>query len=282
MLVDEYQDVNRSSVRLLTALRGGGENLWAVGDVKQSIYRFRGASSFNISRFGKADFVGGRTGRLKTHYRSVREVVAAVSTFAVGMQVGDGDSGLSADKGDSGTKPELRLLDGAEHQSGAVADAIEEMRQAGYTYRDQAVLCTGNEKLSTVAQELERLGISVLFLGSLFERSEVRDLLALLTVLTDPRAMGLVRIACWKEFELPMADVMSILDHLRAEDGNAGEWLYDQNFSPNLSEIAKRSVTALATALAGFDRRSMPWKYCDRVAGSYPNCRESRHVRYGD
>jgi superfamily I DNA/RNA helicase len=260
VLVDEYQDVNRSSVRLLTALRGGGENLWAVGDVKQSIYRFRGASSFNISRFGKADFVGGRTGRLKTNYRSVREVVAAVSTFAVGMQVGDGDSGLSADRGDSGTKPELRLLDGAEHQSGAVADAIEEMRQAGYTYRDQAVLCTGNEKLSTVAQELERLGIPVLFLGSLFERSEVRDLLALLTVLTDPRAMGLVRIACWKEFELPMADVMSILDHLRAKDGNAGEWLYDQNFLPNLSEIAKRSVTALATALAGFDRRSMPWK----------------------
>ena len=37
VLVDEYQDVNRSSVRLLTALRGTGENLWVVGDVRQSI-----------------------------------------------------------------------------------------------------------------------------------------------------------------------------------------------------------------------------------------------------
>lgn len=46
VLVDEYQDVNHSSVRLLKALCGDGENLWVVGDAKQSIYRFRGASSF--------------------------------------------------------------------------------------------------------------------------------------------------------------------------------------------------------------------------------------------
>ena len=42
VLVDEYQDVNRSSIRLLTALCGEGRNLWSVGDAKQSIYRFRG------------------------------------------------------------------------------------------------------------------------------------------------------------------------------------------------------------------------------------------------
>ena len=50
VLVDEYQDVNRASVRLLKALKPDGVGLWVVGDAKQSIYRFRGASSFNISR----------------------------------------------------------------------------------------------------------------------------------------------------------------------------------------------------------------------------------------
>ena len=58
ILVDEYQDVNRSSVRLLAALKPTGVNLWVVGDAKQSIYRFRGASSFNMSRFGREDFPG--------------------------------------------------------------------------------------------------------------------------------------------------------------------------------------------------------------------------------
>ena len=70
IMVDEYQDVNRSSVRLLQALCPSGENLWVVGDAKQSIYRFRGASSFNVSRFGNEDFPGGQRGQLEVNYRS--------------------------------------------------------------------------------------------------------------------------------------------------------------------------------------------------------------------
>jgi superfamily I DNA/RNA helicase len=260
VLVDEYQDVNRSSIRLLAALRGGGENLWSVGDVKQSIYRFRGASSFNIPRFGNADFIGGERGRLKRNYRSVGEIVEAFSSFAVSMKVGDAEGGLEADRGNSSIRPELRFLAEGDHQTGAVADAIEEMRKAGYSYRDQAVLCTGNEKLSMMALELERVGIPVLFLGSLFERPEVRDMFALLTILTDPRAMGLVRVACWSEFKMPMADVAAVLEHLRESDGKPGEWLSNQEQIFKLSESGQRGVAALSTALAGFDRQSQPWK----------------------
>ncbi len=195
VLVDEYQDVNRSSVRLLSALRPDGRNLWMVGDAKQSIYRFRGASSFNMTRFGKGDFRGGKRGRLKRNYRSVPEIVASFSGFAITMRAGDADSGLDAERDGKGQKPELRTVQRAEQQQVALADAIEALRGEGYAYRDQAVLCTGNEKLSTIAQDLEWLGVPVLFLGSLFERAEVKDLLALLSVLVDRRAMGLVRIA---------------------------------------------------------------------------------------
>ena len=107
----------------------------------------------------------------------------------------------------------------AEQQQVALADAIEELRREGYAYRDQAVLCTGNEKLSTIGQELERLGVPVLFLGSLFERAEVKDLLALLSLLVDRRAMGLVRIACWPEFAMLLRGCRcGVFDHLRAAD----------------------------------------------------------------
>ena len=51
VLVDEYQDVNRASVRLVKAIAGDGKRLWVVGDARQSIYRFRGASSVNMARF---------------------------------------------------------------------------------------------------------------------------------------------------------------------------------------------------------------------------------------
>ena len=202
VLVDEYQDVNRSSVRLLSALRPIGHNLWMVGDAKQSIYRFRGASSFNMTRFGKADFPGSKRGRLKRNYRSVPEIVASFSGFAITMCAGDADSGLEAERDSNGQKPELRTVQRAEQQQVALAEAIETLRGDGYAYRDQAVLCTGNEKLSTIGQDLERLGVPVLFLGSLFERAEVKDLLV---VTVMGHASTTARPSCWTRSGTPTA-----------------------------------------------------------------------------
>ena len=74
VLVDEYQDVNRASARLLKAVSGSGENLWVVGDARQSIYRFRGASSANMVKF-TAHYPGAKTDKLEVNYRSMSEIV---------------------------------------------------------------------------------------------------------------------------------------------------------------------------------------------------------------
>ncbi|ESY94304.1 UvrD-helicase domain-containing protein [Mesorhizobium sp. LNHC209A00] len=259
VLVDEYQDVNRSSVRLLHALRPDGSNLWMVGDAKQSIYRFRGASSFNMARFGKEDFANGKRGRLKRNYRSVPEIVESFSSFATTMCSGDADSGLEADRDGKGQKPELRTVQRAEQQQVALADAIEQLRGEGFGYRDQAVLCTGNEKLSTIGQDLERLGVPVLFLGSLFERAEVKDLLALLSILVDRRAMGLLRIACWPDFTTSFSDVAVIFEHLRAADHAPGGWLQQVDAIPGVSDPGRQALSRLAIALSGFDQTALPW-----------------------
>lgn len=44
IMIDEYQDTNRVQDRLFTCLSQNGENMFLVGDIKQSIYRFRLAS----------------------------------------------------------------------------------------------------------------------------------------------------------------------------------------------------------------------------------------------
>lgn len=259
VLVDEYQDVNRSSVRLLKALRPDGRNLWVVGDAKQSIYRFRGASSFNMARFDNGDFPNASRGRLKRNYRSVDDIVRGFSAFAVSMKAGGADSGLDADRAPSGAKPELRTVVSADQQTVALADTIEEMRRAGHRYRDQAILCTGNDKLSMLGLHLERLRVPVLFLGSLFERSEVKDLLSLLSILNDRRAMGLVRVGCWPEFAISFADVASALDHLRSVESTPAGWLKDVDGIPSLSSEGRAALTRLAAALDGFDRTAAPW-----------------------
>lgn len=265
ILVDEYQDVNRSSVRLLRALRGSGQNLWVVGDAKQSIYRFRGASSFSMSRFGSEDFAGGKRGYLRQNYRSVSEVVGAFSAFASGMKAAGPDSALESARGPLSLHPELRTVDSSDEQTVALAEAIEEMRVAGYAYRDQAVLCTGNDKLSKLGRDLERLGIPVLFLGSLFERPEVKDLFALLSLLADQRAMGLVRLACIPEFRMSMSEVSSILDVLRNDPVKhiSGPQYFAS--SSELSDEGKASLTRLSAALEGFDNTSSPWEILSAV-----------------
>ena len=55
MLLDEYQDTGEAQRVLLTSLFGGGHPVTAVGDPRQSIYGWRGASAGNLERF-LADF----------------------------------------------------------------------------------------------------------------------------------------------------------------------------------------------------------------------------------
>jgi len=256
ILVDEYQDVNRSSVRLLTALKPTGKNLWVVGDAKQSIYRFRGASSFNMIRFGHEDFPKGVRDNLDINYRSTSEIVGAFSTFAATMSAADGPTALEADRGPGGAPPEVVTVSDGSLLTPALADSIEQFRAAGFLYRDQAVLCRGNDKLSDTGQELERAGVPVLFLGSLFERTEIKDLVAVLLLLVDKRAMGLIRTACWPEFAMTFEDAIRVFERLRGADVQPGAW---RQGAPDVTPTGQAALAALSTALNGFEASSQPW-----------------------
>jgi superfamily I DNA/RNA helicase len=261
ILVDEFQDVNRASVRLLKAIAGSGQNLWVVGDAKQSIYRFRGASSVNVARFGKQDFPGGTRGRLKINYRSSKEIVDAFVAFAAhDMKAAAGsDVALEAYRGPSGVKPQYRAVEKGPDEIAAIAEAVEENRSAGMSYRDQALLCTGNERLARLASALGSMGIPVLYLGSLFERDEIQELLSLLSLLTDRRAMGLVRVATMPAFLLSLSDAAAIITRLKSRDDEPLRWLQTIDESLGLSAGAEKTLLALRHVLEGFGVASNPW-----------------------
>lgn len=87
VLVDEYQDVNECQDRLFTLLSDGGKKLFLVGDVKQSIYRFRLADpGIFLARYHTYHNVAsarpdGEPGRilLRENFRSRPEVLDAVN-----------------------------------------------------------------------------------------------------------------------------------------------------------------------------------------------------------
>jgi superfamily I DNA/RNA helicase len=246
VLVDEYQDVNRASVRLLKAVVGSGDNLWVVGDAKQSIYRFRGASSYNLVRFDAEDFPNGARAELTTNYRSSDEICKTFEIFArSGMRNAPASFKVDAARGAFGAKPQFIRARNKDDEIEVLANSIQTVHQTGVSFQDQAVLCKGNERLAALAAGLEERGIPVLFLGPLFERDEIRELMSLLSLAVEARPMGLVKVACMKSFEMELNDVEAIILAMRsAKVDRLGLW----------PEFDTTNLALSSTGRAGFER----------------------------
>lgn len=260
VLVDEYQDVNRASVRLLKAIVGDGRNLWVVGDARQSIYRFRGASSTNMAQF-TVDFPGAQVRQLGINYRSAQEVVNVFTAFSCTMKASAGaiPLQLTADRGFLNTVPEFRVVASTDDEISAIAAAIQAQHHAGISYRKQALLCVSNARLSEITEGLEARGIPVLHLGSLFERPEIKDLLALLSMLADPHAVGLMRAATMQSYEIPLQGVMQIVGHLRENNAAILDWRQTGMQLPGLTAESQVTLARIAGIFDGVNPMGNPW-----------------------
>lgn len=219
VLVDEYQDMNRASAIMLRALAGHGAGLWVVGDGRQSVYRFRGAAPANMARFTE-DFPGGRVVRLSTNYRSQRPIVDVVSRFAADMPSLPGVTFTPwvANRPQTTGSVQLEIATTGAAEGRGIASEVQRHRDRGVQFREQAVLCRSHTNLARIGAHLEGAGIPVLYLGDLFERGEVRDLLALLSLGCHGDGQALLRVARFPEYAIPLADVRTILRVAREMD----------------------------------------------------------------
>jgi len=210
VLVDEYQDVNRACAMLLQELVGNGQGLWVVGDARQSIYRFRGASPKNMALFPQ-DFPGATTLPLQVNYRSQPPVIKAFSALAKQMAISTvlPFSEWRANRTDDGGMVLLKEADNLEVEGESIAREIRHWVVQGIPFKDQAILCRTHTQLARMAALMERSGIPTFYIGDLFERSEIQDLLALLSLITGD-VRGLVRVSKFPEYRLSSSDVHKI------------------------------------------------------------------------
>ena len=61
----------------------------------------------------------------------------------------------------------------------AIHATVEELRKRGVPYRDQVIFARSHLTLARITGVLEELDVPLLYLGDLFERKEIRDLLSL-------------------------------------------------------------------------------------------------------
>jgi superfamily I DNA/RNA helicase/Zn-dependent peptidase ImmA (M78 family) len=257
VLVDEYQDVNRASGLLLREIAGDGAGLWVVGDARQAIYRFRGASPINMTRFSR-DFPGAVVRQLAFNYRSQEVIVDTVATFGRTMQL-SGTPDWEAVRGQHDGEVLLRVGEDGDAEGDGIAREIHARRAAGTSYRDQAVLCRSHTVLARVAARLEVGGVPVLYLGDLFERPEIRDLLSLLS-LAGGDSRGLVRVAEFAEYQIPLADVRALLELAREREQYFPRALSLVDEAAGLSERGRRGLELLQRHLSGITYGTDAWK----------------------
>ncbi len=263
VLVDEYQDVNRASARLLKAVAGDGRRLWVVGDARQSIYRFRGASSENMRRF-PTEYPQATGARLAVNYRSSSEVIETFTSFSRTMAASSGAQplDLASAPGASGKPPETWVVETPEQESAAIAESIRGLETAGVPMREQAVLCRTNRRVNDLATELEAQGIPVLHLGSFFEREDVRDALALMSLLVDRTGAGLTRVGASQRYPLTLADVAAATRVLSQEEqGAARDNLHKISANERLSVSGRASLQRLQADLEDFSAGTSPWDF---------------------
>jgi DNA helicase II / ATP-dependent DNA helicase PcrA len=252
----------RIEARSPAAAAGDGKRVWVVGDSRQSIYRFRGASSANMAAFSR-EYPGAGVDQLSINYRSSQEIVEAVVGFTPRMGASQGmlPLALTANRGPTGIAPEIRRFDTLDQEAEGIAASIRELEAAGVALREQAVLCRTNGRLNAIAAALEARGIPVLHLGSLFERDEVRDLLALMSLAVDPYGDGLARVGAMPRYDLPLQDVWRASRLLRESDGGALGKLTGIAIDAGFSTAGSSGLIRLADDLAGFAVNASPWDF---------------------
>lgn len=223
ILVDEYQDINEAQDMIFKAISADENNLFTVGDVKQSIYRFRQAMPEIFLRrrgtthsFESGEYPLGIT--LGSNFRSRVGVTSCVnyifrqlmSTEAGELEYDDSEALNAAAKYPERDTPDCELhvvtdkgnrADTLEAQARYVAKYIERTVREGKmlvtkggalhpaSYGDFCILLRTAKNVSSVyANALSERGIPVFSpeTGGFFEAAEISFILSLLRVLDNP------------------------------------------------------------------------------------------------
>jgi DNA helicase II / ATP-dependent DNA helicase PcrA len=268
LMVDEFQDTNRSQEELMRLLAGTRKNVCVVGDEDQSIYAWRGARAGNLKRF-TSDFPDAKLIRLEENYRSTQTILDAAAAV-----VKNNSERL-------GKNLHATLAAGARLKFFEAPDSAAEAEficgvLSGLVRNDPdariAVLYRTGAQSRSFEEVLRRLGIRYRVLGgfSFYERAEVRNALAyvrlifhpeddvaLLHVLNvPPRGIGAVTVAALearaKETSKSLWAVIS-----------GGEFLTGKKFSGAL-----RSFCKLIEDLQSECQDLQPAQLIERVLGS--------------
>jgi ATP-dependent DNA helicase UvrD/PcrA len=244
ILVDEYQDTNHAQYRLLQLLGGQHGNVFAVGDPDQSIYQFRGADIRNIMEFER-DFPGTRVIALEQNYRSTNRILRAANAVIENNRERKPKRLFS----DHGEGDPVRVVEVEDEHAEArfVAAEIAGLIDGSYSASEIGVFYRTNAQSRVLEDVLVRQDIPYQVIGGprFYERAEIRDALAYLTVLVNASDAGaLLRIANRPRRGIGDTSLARLVTHAEAR----GKTLWQAMDDPEAAGV----TAAACRAIRGF------------------------------
>jgi DNA helicase-2/ATP-dependent DNA helicase PcrA len=193
LMIDEYQDTNRSQYELMRLLSESHGNICVVGDEDQSIYSWRGADINNILDFER-DFPKPKTIRLEQNYRSTKNILAAAGAVVENNKARKGKK-LWTDA-ETGSQVGLYAASDAENEALFIADSIQK-HLAANPEDHAAVLYRTNFQSRQIEEALRRYGRKYNIVGgfSFYQRAEIKDTVAYLKLAaSNTDSVSLLRI----------------------------------------------------------------------------------------
>ena len=187
ILVDEYQDTNFSQYLIVKKLSANHRNLCVVGDDSQSIYAFRGARIENILNFRK-DYPEAKEFKLEQNYRSTQTIVNAANSL-----IAKNSNRLNKEcfsEAEAGEKIEvIRGYSDQEEAFTVVSSLMNRIYSDRAEYSDFAILYRTNAQSRVVEEALRKRSVPYRIYGghSFYERQEVKDVLAYMRLLVNPK-----------------------------------------------------------------------------------------------
>jgi DNA helicase II / ATP-dependent DNA helicase PcrA len=279
VLVDEYQDTNRTQYDLIKLLVTGGQDpetyddwsgrsVFVVGDADQSIYSFR-AADFTILMGFQDDF-GDRAPdeatrtmvKLEENYRSTATILEAANAL-IGHNSERIDKVLRPTRGE-GEPISLTRCDDEIAEAEAVVHRMRMLDAAHPELRwgDMAVLYRTNAQSRAMEESLVRWGIPYLVVGGLrfYDRREIKDVLSYLKLLVNPadtvsllrvlntpkRGIGKTTIErltdASNQLGIPLWDVVSDAEAVRSLGGRSAKGLLQ--FHELICDLQRRAAEA--------------------------------------
>jgi DNA helicase II / ATP-dependent DNA helicase PcrA len=257
VLVDEYQDTNHVQYRLLQLLAGEEKNLMVVGDDSQSIYGFRHADVRNILDFEK-DFEGAAVVKLEQNYRSTQTILSAANAVIERNREGLKKELWTEDEG--GAPVQLNELTDEHEEARWVAAEIERLEQEDGVSRSEVAVFYRTNAMSRVLEDtLQRFDVSYQVIGGtkFYERAEVKDAIAYLSLLVNPADL----VSFGRAVNSPRRGIGNttqarIASHVNTTGQPVWEVIERVEEVPGLSGAAIKAVSRFYETMAGLRERA--------------------------